>query len=84
MNVKNGMSDRYKDELIETGLNIGHIRRKRGLTQEQLAEKVGISTGYLGQIEAPNMATNISLSTLFAIADSLGVSADRLIHFDNI
>lgn len=84
MNVKNDISDRFKDELIETGLNIGHIRRKRGLTQEQLAEKVGISTGYLGQIEAPNMATNISLSTLFAIAEALEVPAHKLLVFESI
>ena len=84
MNVKNGLSDKHKDELIETGLNIGHICRKRGLTQEQLAERVGISAGFLGQIEAPNMATNISLSTLFEIAAALNVPASRLISFENI
>ena len=82
MNVKNGNSDKYKDELTETGLNIGYIRRKRGLTQEQLAEKANISTSFLSQIEAPNFPVSISLPTLFAIAEALDVDAWRLLRFN--
>lgn len=84
MNVKNGNSEKYRDELIETGLNIGFIRRKRGMTQEQLAEKAGLSTGFISQIEAPNLSVSISLPTLFAIAEALGVPAYRLLIFDKL
>ena len=84
MNVKNGNADKFRDELIETGLNIGFIRRKRGMTQEQLAEKAGLSTGFISQIEAPNLSVSISLPTLFAIAKALEVPAYRLLIFDNL
>ena len=41
---------RYK----EIGLKIAYYRKKKGLTQAQLAEKVGKSTNYIGLIERGN------------------------------
>ena len=34
---------KYRDEFIAVGLKIGYLRRQRGMTQEQLAEKMGVS-----------------------------------------
>ena len=82
--MKNENVQKYRDEVIALGLKIGYIRRKRGMTQEQLAEKAGMSIGFLSQIEAPNMAVGVSLTTLFSIADALGVSAASLLEKDNI
>ncbi len=57
------------------------IRQKRlklNLTQEQLAEKVDLSTSYIGQIERDER--NISLDTLVVICKSLGVTIDYLLQ----
>lgn len=69
------------DKLIEVGYNISYFRRHAGLTQEELAEKVGISRAHLSAIEAPNLVRSISLETLFNIADALGIDAYKLLVF---
>ena len=71
----------HRDKFIELGLNITHYRKRAGLTQDQLAEKVGMSRTYLGDIEAPNMVTSFSLEMLFRIAAALGVPASKLLEF---
>lgn len=73
---------KYKDNFIAIGLKISYFRRLRGLSQEQLAERAGISMGFLSQIEAPGMAIGISLSTLFAIAEVLEVPVHKFLEFD--
>lgn len=75
-------TEKYRDELIALGVRIGYMRRMKGMTQEQLAEKAGISLGFLSQIEAPNMVMNISLPTLFSIACALEVPPSKLLDFD--
>ena len=82
MSMKNDNMSKYKDEFIAVGLKIGYVRRQRAMTQEQLAEKAGISVGFLSQVEAPNMAVGISLATLFAIAEVLQVPPSKLLEFD--
>lgn len=79
--MKNTNSIKYKDDLISVGLKIGYLRRQKGMTQEQLAEKAGISSGFLSQVEAPNMVMGISLATLFALADALEVPPSKLLEF---
>jgi Predicted transcriptional regulators len=64
-------------DYIILGLNIRNIRKKNHLTQEKLAEKVGISTVFLSQIENANRIP--SLETVVNIADSLSVTVDELI-----
>lgn len=82
MKIENGNRFKYKDELISVGLKIGYLRRQKGLTQEQLADRAGMSASYLSQVEAPNMAVAISLPTLFAIAEALQVPPSKLLEFD--
>lgn len=45
-------------------------RLKAGLTQEQLAEKIGTKKSYISRIE--NGKTDVQLSTLFKIFQGLG------------
>ena len=66
---------------IELGYNIAYYRKHKGLTQEQLAERVGISRQHLGAIEAPNLCLPISLDLLFNLAAELEVEAYRLLMF---
>ena len=59
------------------------LRTKKGLSQEQLAEKAGISRPHMGAIEAPNLCRPISLELLFNLADALGVEPYKLLEFRN-
>lgn len=68
-------SERYKN----IGINISKYRNQKGLTQEQLANEVGISYSYLTQIEAPNVLKKMSLEVLFDIADVLNIDVKNLL-----
>lgn len=59
------------------GAKIAALRKDRNLTQEQLAEKVGITVQYLGTIERGK--ANTTLNRLDKIADVLGCSSNDLI-----
>ena len=74
---------RFRDHYIAIGIRISYFRKLRGLSQEQLAERAGISPGFLSQVEAPGMAVGISLSTLFLIAEALEIPPYKLPQFDD-
>lgn len=69
------------EKYIELGYNIAYYRKHARLTQEQLAEMVGISRQHLGAIEAPNLVRPISLDLLFNLATVLGVEPSKLLEF---
>lgn len=75
------MSGEFSQNYKRIGRNVSALRRQRGMTQEQLAEKMGVETSFIGQIEAPNMAKSISLDTLFRLARALGVPPAELVDF---
>lgn len=68
-------SERYKN----IGIKISKYRREKGLTQEEFANKIGISYSYFTQIEAPNVVTKMSLEILFDIADALNIDIKDLL-----
>lgn len=71
-----------KQTLMRTiGNNIRNHQKLRGLTQEQLAEKAGISTSFCANIERGNKG--ISLFVLKDISDILEVSVDRLMSAED-
>ena len=63
---------------VVIGQKIKHFRKKQGLTQEQLAEKVGngCSNKIISRYE--HGLTQMSIGTYFAIIDSLGISPSDL------
>lgn len=63
------------------GQRIRKIRKARGLSQEQLAEKVGISTTHMSHIETAN--TKLSLSVFVDIAEALETQTDALLYDDS-
>ncbi|MBD5112023.1 MAG: helix-turn-helix transcriptional regulator [Ruminococcaceae bacterium] len=67
------MKEEYYGLYRRVGLKIGYYRKLRELTQDQLAEKIGKSTAFIGAVEAPNINRTISLDTLFDIAKVLDV-----------
>jgi len=61
------------------GLRLRELRLKKHLTQEQLAEKTGLSVTFVGLIER---GVNIpSVKTCNKIARALGVTLDELFYF---
>lgn len=67
---------------IEIGLKVAYYRKLNEMTQEQLAETIGISPGHLSRIETPSYVQPVSLKTLFAIADVFGIPPKKLLDFD--
>ena len=63
----------YESEYLQLGLKIAYYRKLRGLTQEELAEKIDRTPAFIGHVEAPNIQKAISLDTLFDIAAVLAV-----------
>ncbi len=54
-------------------------RRERGLTQEELAKKAGVTKFYISQLET-GIRDNPSLPVLRRLAKALGVSAGELLE----
>lgn len=63
----------YKD----LGKRIRKIRRQLSLTQEELAEQVGISASFMGHIERGSRVA--SLETLVALCNTLNVTPQYLL-----
>lgn len=68
-----------RDRFVQLGIAIATLRKYRGLSQEALADKAGISRSHLSTIEAPGIASGFSLETFFDIADALGIAPKDLI-----
>ncbi len=77
------MNPVYESEYMQIGLKIAYYRKLRGLTQEQLAERIKKTPAYIGHIEAPNIIKAVSLDTLFDIAIVLDVPAYKFLIFDD-
>lgn len=62
----------------EIGQRVRRFRKAYNLSQEQLAEKIGISTTHLSHIETGN--TKLSLPVLVKLAEALSVQTDELLY----
>ena len=76
------ISENYHHYYANIGLNISYYRKKNDLTQEALAEKVGISRSFLSAIEAPNVDKVFSLPVLFEICNVLDIEPSQIFNFD--
>jgi transcriptional regulator with XRE-family HTH domain len=59
------------------GVRIREIREARGMTQDQLATRSGISKGFLSEVE--NDRRNLSSKILLKLAIELGATVDYLL-----
>lgn len=59
-------------------VNLRRLRHARHMTQEELAEKAGLSARYIGGIERANVSATVSV--LGRIAEALGVEATELVR----
>ena len=71
-------ADRYR----EIGYKIAYCRKHMNLTQEELAEKVGVSRQHIGAIEAPNVDRKVSLDLIFSIAELCYVEPEWFLQYD--
>ncbi|RSD13392.1 helix-turn-helix domain-containing protein [Amycolatopsis eburnea] len=71
-----------KQELLATvqGHRLAEIRRGRGLTQQQLAERMGVTKGRVSQIEQGQIA---GFEVLARYAAALGGRLHQAISFDD-
>lgn len=69
-----------KRKLQAFGKRVRELRLEKGLTQEQLAEKLGVSENYVGMIERAER--NTSLEKVFKIAKALEIRTSELFNFD--
>ena len=67
-------------DYYEIGQRIRKNRKALGLSQEELAEKIGISSTHMSHIETGN--TKLSLPVLVSIAETLEVRTDELLFED--
>lgn len=74
------VSFKNRDRFIQLGIAISTLRKLRGLSQEKLAEKAGISRSLVSSIEAPGIANGFSLEVFYNIADALEVDPAKLIN----
>lgn len=77
-----------RDKFIQLGIAISTLRRIRGMTQGDLAMKVGVSRDTIQGIENPNILRSFSAETFLKIAYALDVEPAALVKasvfFDNV
>lgn len=72
--------EEFREQYRLLGLRIAYYRKRKGWTQEQLADEIGCSWSFLSQLESNN-SDRIhapSLYMLFKIAQVLDVPASKL------
>lgn len=69
-------SDTYYFDIIR--YNIKRLREEAGFTQQQLADKAGITMNYVAKIESKKMQRGFTIVSLGRIADALGLDIREL------
>lgn len=73
------ISFKNRDRFIQLGIAIAALRKMRGMSQEQLAERANVSRSHISSIEAPRLVRPFSLDVFFNIADALDIDPSDLI-----
>ena len=66
-------------DLVKSGSFLQKLRKEKGITQEQLAEKSKVSRQTISSIET-GKADNVLVSTLAAIAVALDTTVDKIFY----
>ncbi len=69
-------NDNYYYDVLRK--NIKKYRELKGLTQQQLADKAGISMNYIAKIESKKMQRGFTIVVLGRIADALNIDIKNL------
>lgn len=73
------MKDEYKDLYQQFGLNVVYYRKRKRLSQTQLAELADIHRTYVSAIELGKVS--VSFDVLFKLAEVLDVPPSKLFEF---
>lgn len=73
------MKAEYKGLYEKFGLNVVFYRKRRRMTQLQLAELVGIDRSHISAIELGNVG--VSFDVVFKLCEVLGVTPKELFDF---
>lgn len=76
------VDDKLRGRLQLIGLRIAFYRKRRGLTQERLAELIDYSHSYLARIEAcsGNVPLVPPIDFFYRIADALDIPLTKLVE----
>ena len=69
----------YKEQYEKFGLNIVYYRKKKKLTQLQLAEQIGVDRSHISAIELGNVG--VSFDVIFKLCEVLEVKPKDLFDF---
>ena len=70
-----------EERLAQIGMRVRTLRKNKGLTIEQLAQKLGVTKQYVASCESS--LGLITVPSLMAIADALGVSPNVILGYDD-
>ena len=73
------MKQEYKALYEEFGLNVVYYRKRKRLTQLQLAELVDIDRSHISAIELGNVG--VSLDVIFRLCEVLEITPKELVDF---
>ncbi len=66
-----------KEEAEKLGKNLKRIRTEKDISQVDVARSLGVSRGFVSNIESGK--TNPTLATIARLANAVGVSSDELL-----
>jgi transcriptional regulator with XRE-family HTH domain len=66
--------------LVTIGKSLQSIRKRRGLTQKELGEKIGLTREAIASYEAGR--SNLMITTLLDIADALRVTVNEILGLE--
>lgn len=73
------VDDEHATQDLRTfGETLRHLRRRAGLTQEQLSHEAGLDRSYVGQVERGER--NVALLNILRLSDALGVHPSALVR----
>lgn len=67
---------RDRETLGQVGVRVRSLRNTRGLSQERLAERAGLTSKFLGEVE--RLETNPSITSVARLAEALAVNVSDL------
>ena len=73
------MENKYKNYYEKFGLNVVYYRKRKRMTQLQLAEKIDISRTHISAIELGNVG--VSFDVIFKLCEALEITPKQLFDF---